>query len=156
MGFAEGVAWIRHSKGIAAYAAVSEVGLIATDLGKNLPELEPADRFKEGIYPGDYWDVLNVDDRLVASERTAKRVDIFDPNLSPLGSVDLPEEPRHLLFARACGSDDNEDGLIRRAARRAVPGPGGSTSSRSTTTAATSAWTSRPRATSVRAATGPA
>ena len=118
MGFAEGVAWIRHSKGIAAYAAVSEVGLMATDLGKNLPELEPADRFKEGIYPGDYWDVLNVDDRLVASERTAKRVDIFDPNLSPLGSVDLPEEPRHLLFARAYGSDDNDDGLITPAERR--------------------------------------
>ncbi|HET7694175.1 MAG TPA: PKD domain-containing protein [Vicinamibacterales bacterium] len=118
MGFAEGVAWIRHSTGLAAYAAVREVGIMAADVGKNLPEPVPQQRLKEGIYPGDYWDVISVEDRLVAAERSAQRIDILDPNLAPLASVDLSDAPRRLLFAPAYGSDDDEDGIITPAEQR--------------------------------------
>jgi hypothetical protein len=54
MGFAEGVAWVRHSTGVAAYAAVREVGIMSADIGKNLAEPIPEARIKEGVYPGDY------------------------------------------------------------------------------------------------------
>ncbi|MBS1817887.1 MAG: PKD domain-containing protein [Acidobacteria bacterium] len=112
MGFAEGVTYVRHNNGVAAYAAVRELGIMSADIGKNLPEPFPKDRIKEGIYPGDYWDVINVNDRLLAVEKSARRIDVLDPNLSWLGSVDLGDEPRRLLFAKGYGSDDNEDGLI--------------------------------------------
>ncbi|MGC4081214.1 MAG: Ig-like domain-containing protein [Vicinamibacterales bacterium] len=118
MGFAEGVTWIRHNSGVAAYAAVREVGVMAADIGANLPEPVPAERIKEGIYPGDYWDVVAVDDRLLAAEKSGRRLDILDPNLAPVASVDLPDEPRRLLYVKSYGTDDNDDGIITPAEQR--------------------------------------
>ena len=112
LGYARGVATIQHSQGYAAYAAVGEVGLFAADIGKDIPEYGPDDRVKEGAYSGDYYDVVNVSDRLLAANRGDSRLDLFDPSLTLLGSIELPAPPRRIVTVSGYGVDRNEDGLL--------------------------------------------
>src|SRR5262249_53987862 len=65
-GFANGVAVLQTTTGYAAYVAVAELGLMAVDVGKNIPSQYAFYRQAEGLYSGDYVDVVAVGDRLVA------------------------------------------------------------------------------------------
>ena len=112
LGYARGVTTIQHSQGYAAYAAVGEVGLFAADIGKDIPEYGPDDRVKEAMSPGDFYDVVNVSDRLLAANRSDSRLDLFDPNLALLGSIELPMPPRRIVTVSGYGVDRNEDGLL--------------------------------------------
>jgi len=112
LGFARNVATIQHSTGYAAYVAVAEVGLFALDIGKNIPELNPTERVKEAYAPGDYNDVVVISDKLLAANRGESSLDLFDPQLSRLGSVQLSAPPRRVVTVSGYGVDKDGDGLI--------------------------------------------
>ena len=112
LGFARGLATIQSTTGFAAYVAVTDVGLFASDIGKNIPEYLPAERVKEGLFAGNYWDVVNVNDKLLALNRDDHKLEVFDPNLSLLGSLDLPDQPRRIRTVTGYLVDRDGDGLI--------------------------------------------
>lgn len=111
-GYAKGVAALQDSQGYTAYTAVSEVGLFATDLDRNIPEILPAVRPRDPLLAGDYVDVAAVGGRLVALNRGTQQLEIVDPNLTVLGGVDLPDLPRRLLYVPRMPFDANGDGTI--------------------------------------------
>ena len=113
VGYAKGVAAIPHSKGYAAFVAAAEFGLMVVDLGQNTPEVFPADRQKEPMFPGDYTDVVAVESQVLAANRGERTLELFDLNLTPLAASDpLPDRPRRVVYAPGFEIDANEDGII--------------------------------------------
>jgi pimeloyl-ACP methyl ester carboxylesterase len=106
--------------GLAAYAAVGEVGLMAVEVHRNIPEVPPLERQVEGQLAGNYVDVVAVGTDLYAIEATANRLDRIDPNLALLDQFNLPSRPRRLAFAPAFPLDLDGDGTIADAERRDV------------------------------------
>src|SRR5262249_27562962 len=68
-GIARGVAVLRHSEGIEAYAAIAEAGLMAVDIASNVPEVQNSQRRLEPMLAGDYYDVIAYSGNLVALNR---------------------------------------------------------------------------------------
>ena len=112
VGYASHVATVQKTNGYEAYVSVENVGLFAADLGQNIPEQLPAERVKEPEFAGDYWDVVNVSDKLLAANHTDSKLDLLGPDFALLGSVGLPAPPRRLVTVTGYGVDKNEDGLI--------------------------------------------
>ena len=108
LGFGRGVATLTYPQGLVAYTAVGEVGLMSADAGKNIPEQLPAERKKEGMYPGDFQDVVAVGDQLLAIEKTSGdppgALGLFDASLNRLMSFNLADAPRRFLYVPACPS----------------------------------------------------
>ena len=115
VGVSRGVATIEHTTGVAAYMAVTELGVVAVDVGNNLPEVDYTVRQSEGLYSGDYRDVAAIGSRLFAANNAfdaPASLDVFDPNLSFITSVGLNVKPRRLIAAEAVRVDRNADGQI--------------------------------------------
>jgi len=114
-GYARGVATLVYPNGLAAYVAVGAVGLMSADVGKNIPEQGPNDRKLEGLYPGDFQDVITVDNQLLAVEKGTHppgALDLFDASLNELMTFALGDAPRCLVDAEGLGVDLNGDGII--------------------------------------------
>ena len=88
---AGGAAFLKTTTGYAAYMAIREVGIAAVDVGADIPDVVPAARQTEGLYSGDYTDVIAAaGDRLLALNNnygSGSTLDVLDPNLSPITSV---------------------------------------------------------------------
>ena len=116
VGFASGVALLPHDSGVAAYVAVAEMGLMPVNVGGNIPSVFPENRTVEGIYSGDYVDVVAIDGRLLALNANyggMPTLEVLDPNLSPITSVPLESGKAHdLTIATGVQTDRNEDGTI--------------------------------------------
>ena len=119
LGFAKGLATLTSTTAPIAYAAVSQVGLMAADLGVDIPERTPDHtapvddiRIQENLFSGDYVDVVAVNDRLVAIENTQRTLDVFDANLSHLASLQLTDAPRRIAYVQGYPVDLNHDGQI--------------------------------------------
>jgi hypothetical protein len=121
--FARGIGTIEHLGGAAAVMANAEFGLAAIDLQKNLPEVFADKRVEEGLTPGDYHDVLGVEDRLFAynaNYNSAPSIDVLDANLSPVTQVAVDDPGAagaqisggRLAVARRVAVDRNGDGQI--------------------------------------------
>ena len=85
--------------GLEAYVSVGEVGAMAVDIGKNIPEVLPAKRRLEGLYSGDYRDLVLFNDRLLAADQGGHRLDLLDANLTLLSSLDVTGGPRRVTVA---------------------------------------------------------
>ncbi len=112
LAFAKGIATIQHSQGIAAYAAVSEGGLMVADIGPNIPEKGPFEREKEPMLPGDYVDVVSRGGRLLALNRGTQQLEVVDPTLAVLGTLPLPDPPRRIVVAEGFPFDANGNGTL--------------------------------------------
>jgi hypothetical protein len=115
VGAARGVATITHSTGMAAYLAVAEVGVLAVDIGSNVPEVNYELRQTEGLYSGDYRDVAAIGGRLLAANNAfdaPASLDVFDASLSFITSVGLNVRPRRVITAEGVSIDRNLDGQI--------------------------------------------
>jgi PKD repeat protein len=119
-GYALGLAVVPVVGGLAAYAAVGEVGLMAVEVHRNIPDVPPLERQLEGQLTGNYVDVLAVGTDLYAIEATANRLDRIDPNLALLDQVNLSARPRRLAFASQFPLDLDGDGTIVDSERRDV------------------------------------
>jgi pimeloyl-ACP methyl ester carboxylesterase len=119
-GYAQGLAVLPVQGGLAAYAAVGEVGLMAVEVHRNIPDVPPAERQLEGQLAGNYVDVVAVGTDLYAIEATANRLDRIDPNLALLDQFNLPARPRRVAFAEAFPLDLDGDGRIAAAEIRDV------------------------------------
>ena len=129
---AQGIATLHSPTGPVAFAAVSEFALMGVDVGQQIPDRpnlqsDPNRPAREGTFPGNYTDVIAVADRLVAIERTMKKLDVFDANFSHLASLDLPDIPRRLVVADDWPIDFNGDGKIQPTEVRRVAFVGGHT-----------------------------
>ncbi len=94
--YSKGVTWLGHERGVAAYMGAHEGGLFAVDVGKNIPSVLPEYRKEEGFYPGDYFDVEALADRILAVNGNyggVPTLDVFDPNLGPIASVPIDDVP---------------------------------------------------------------
>jgi PKD repeat protein len=122
-----GLSTIKHSTGYAAYVAIAGVGLAAVDIGRNIPEVLPASRQTEGLLPGDFVDVITVDDRLIALNKSERRLQVLDANLAPIAAIELAEPPRVVAYAEAFLYDIDGDGQIEPSEQRdlAFVGAGG-------------------------------
>jgi hypothetical protein len=102
---AGGAAILKTTTGYAAYMAIREVGVAAVDVGANIPDVSVPDRQTEGLYPGDYSDVVSAaGDRLLALNNnygSGPTLDVLDPNLSPLASVAVDQGASSSSTARA-------------------------------------------------------
>ncbi|MEO8678604.1 MAG: PKD domain-containing protein [Vicinamibacterales bacterium] len=112
VGHARGVAALQHSNGYMAYTAVADVGLFATDIGLNIPEIDPLQRTREPMLPGDYIDVAAVGGRLVALNRGEQQLEILDGSLAVLSVVSLPGEPSRMRYVARLPFDASGDGII--------------------------------------------
>ena len=121
--FARGIGTIEHLGGAAAVLANAEFGLAAIDMQDNLPEVFPDKRVEEGLTPGDYHDVLGVEDRLFAynaNYNSAPSIDVLDANLAPVAQVPLDDPGAmgaqiaggRMAVARRVPVDRNGDGQI--------------------------------------------
>ena len=122
-GSARGVATIRHEKGFAAYVAESDAGVFAADIGRNIPEPQPASRKTEGLYSGDVMDVATFRDRVLALNNNFggdASLDVLTADLAPVASVALGtfdtlagvSKVHRLITARQVPVDRNHDGAI--------------------------------------------
>ena len=115
VGAARGVATIQLTAGVAAYMAVTEIGIMAVDIGNNIPEVDYNLRQPEGLYSGDYRDVAAIGGRLFGANNAfdaPASLDVFDANLSFITSVGLNVRPRRLIAAEGVRVDRNADGQI--------------------------------------------
>ena len=114
-GVARGIATIRHAEGIAAYAAIADAGLVVASVGPNIPEKIPSQRQTEGILPGNYMDVAATGNRLLALNRGSRELQVIDPTLAVLATVQLPEKagpPRRIVLSQAFPFDLNNNKAI--------------------------------------------
>ncbi|MCU1383320.1 MAG: hypothetical protein JWL71_2017, partial [Acidobacteria bacterium] len=123
-GFAGGVAVLQTTKGFAAYVAVSEIGLMAVDVGKNIPAQYPFFRQQEGMYAGDYVDVVAVGGQLLAlnnNEGGDPSLDVFDASLAQVSSLGfqltlgvpgLGNKVHQLRVVRNVPFDRNQNGTL--------------------------------------------
>ncbi len=124
---AGGAGILQHSTGYAAYMAIREVGTAAVDIGTNVPDVPLAQRDTEGLFSGDYTDVITVDDaRILALNNnfgSGATLDVLDPNLSPIASVSVDTGTpaaglaggtlaHQVAYASNVGVDKNGDGAI--------------------------------------------
>ena len=107
---ARGLATIKHSQGIAAYAAIAEAGLFFVDVGSNIPEKRP--RTREPMLPGDYHDVAAHAGRLLALNRTARQMEVIDPSLAVIAVLPLPDLPRRIVVTPGFPFDVDADGTV--------------------------------------------
>jgi len=115
VGAARSVALIEHSSGFAAFMAVAEIGVLAVDVGNNIPEVNYSVRQAEGLYSGDYRDVVAIGNRLFAANNAfdaPASLDVFDANLSLITSVGLTVKPRRMIASEGVRVDRNADGQI--------------------------------------------
>ncbi len=112
VGHAKGVAALQHVGGYMAYTAVADVGLFATDIGRNIPEVLPLQRTREPMLPGDYVDVAAVSNRLVALNRGERQLEVIDPGLAVMAVVGLSGEPSRMLYVPRLPFDANGDRAI--------------------------------------------
>ena len=111
-GFSRGVAALKTADGVYAYAAVQNVGVMAADVGRGIPEPGSSTRFLEAMYPGDFVDITAVYDKLLAVRRVENQLFMFDANLSPLMQFDLPDIPRRVTAVSGFPIDGDGDGVI--------------------------------------------
>jgi Bacterial Ig-like domain len=115
-GYARGVATLPFPNGLEAYVAVGAVGLMSADVGKNIPEQTPSAREAEGMYPGDFQDVIAVYNQLLAVEKVGGdqpgALDLFDASLNELMTFALGDAPRCLVYAQGFPVDLKGDGVI--------------------------------------------
>lgn len=113
IGYARGLTALDTSDGPVVYSAVEGVGLMMTTVNANVPEVNADQRVLEPYYPGDFTDVGALGGRLVAIDRSDRRLDVLTPNFGPVSSVTLPEVPRRLLVVEGLAIDVDRDGEIR-------------------------------------------
>ncbi len=109
---AAGIATIRHSTGVAAYAAFTGAGLLAMDIGKNIPEYNPGFRVKEGLFSGDFQDVVNYRDTLLGVDSSNNTLYRLDPNLTPMASLSLGDYSPRRVVATEVVYDKNNNRLF--------------------------------------------
>jgi hypothetical protein len=112
LGFGKGVAMLRTSQGVTAYVAVENGGVMAANVGDNVPERGAQDRVLEPYYQGNFTDVVTYNGMLLAIERDAKTLDVLSADLAPTASVSLPDVPRRVATLQGLKTDLNKDGLI--------------------------------------------
>ncbi|MCU1382349.1 MAG: Neogenin [Acidobacteria bacterium] len=111
-GYARAVGVIPTATGFEAYVSVGEVGAMAVDAGKNIPEVLPDSRQLEGLHSGDYRDLAVFNDRMLAADQGGNRLDLLDANLTLLSSLDVAGGPRRVTVAEGFAVDENGDGSI--------------------------------------------
>ncbi len=119
---AGGAAFLKTTTGYAAYMAIREVGIAGVDVGANVPDVLPADRQTEGLYSGDFTDVVAAaGDRLLGLNNNyggGTTLDVLDPNLSLIASVAVDNGPsagggtqaHQVAYASDILVDRNNDG----------------------------------------------
>jgi hypothetical protein len=107
-----GLATIPHAQGIASYAAISEAGLFAVDVGADIPEKPGTERVVEPMLPGDYFDVVASHSRLLALNRSGRQLEIIDPTLAVLAVLPLPDAPRRIVVSEGFPFDANGNGVL--------------------------------------------
>ena len=112
LGFGKGVAMLRTSQGVTAYIAIENGGVMAANVGENVPERGAADRILEPYFQGNFTDVITYNANLLAIDRDTKRLEVMSADLAPTASVDLTDVPRRLTQVQGLTSDINKDGLI--------------------------------------------
>ena len=105
-----GVTTVKTPGALTAYVALDTVGVMALDIGNNIPEFLPAERKLEPVYPGSYRDIVNVADRLVLANYYDQQLEVIDPNFAPVATVALASRPRRLAYAGAVARDRNQNG----------------------------------------------
>ncbi|MEQ1870489.1 MAG: Ig-like domain-containing protein [Vicinamibacterales bacterium] len=113
LGFARTVLGLPNGARITSYTAIENVGIMLVDVGGHIPTVLPANRVREQMVPGNYTDMVEVSERLLAVERTAASLDILDRNLAQLSSTSLPlTEALTVAYADGVPVDGDKDGQI--------------------------------------------
>ena len=112
--YAKGIAAVPTTTGAAAYAAVEKMGVMAAEVGPNVPQRGVNERLREAVYPGNFTDVVTQGGRLfaVSPSQPAEAFVVLSPNLAPLGTARLSYAPRRLRVATGLQADLDGDGLI--------------------------------------------
>jgi PKD repeat protein len=119
-GSASGVTTLHHADGYAAYMAIAQAGIFAVDIGGSIPSVgQPKDRQQEGIYSGDFVDVLAVRDRVLAVNNNYggdATLEVLDPNLSPITSITLTNggatKQHKIVYSAGSWVDTNKNGRV--------------------------------------------
>jgi PKD repeat protein len=122
-GGAKDVAALRTAAGATAYAAITQVGIVAVDVASTItgkpPSGSPLDR--PPLLPGDYASVVTAGDLLLAPESTLKQLHLVDPSLAVLSTADLSATgvtPRHVAYAPAFPLDFDNNGTVETSEQR--------------------------------------
>ncbi|HWW85600.1 MAG TPA: Ig-like domain-containing protein, partial [Vicinamibacterales bacterium] len=113
IGYAKGVTSLQTTTGLAAYVAIERIGVIAADVGSNVPQ-QPG-KLPSATYPGDFTDIVSYrGNGVVAVGRSGtNNLVVLDPNLAPQADpLGLPTLPRRLRVVTAVPIDINGDGQI--------------------------------------------
>ena len=119
-GSARGLTTLHHADGYAAYMAIAEAGIFAVDIGGSIPSVgQPKDREQEGIYSGDFADVVAVRDRLLGVNNNYggdATLEVLDPNLSPITSITLTNggatKQHRIVYSAGSWVDINKNGRV--------------------------------------------
>ena len=89
-GLARAVAAFKTATGVAAYAGVDHVGVMATDVAWNIPQRAAGDRVSEAVYSGQFSDLVAGRANLFATLPTAgQNFLVFDPGLGLVAGAGL-------------------------------------------------------------------
>ncbi len=112
--YAKGIAAVPTTTGAAAFAAVEKMGVMAAEVGPNVPQRDVTERLREAVYPGNFTDVVTQGGQLfaVSPSQPAEAFVVLSPNLAPLGTARLSYAPRRLRVAAGLQADLDGDGLV--------------------------------------------
>ena len=111
-GLAKGIGALVSANGLALYAAVERVGVMAVDAGKNSPQLGIGARVKEGLYTGDFTDLTIENNRIYAVSRAERRMVILNPDLSLVAEYTVGVPTRRVRVVSGFTFDADHDGFI--------------------------------------------
>ncbi|HEY3547196.1 MAG TPA: Ig-like domain-containing protein [Propionicimonas sp.] len=113
-GYAKGVAAFQTTGGgVVSYAAVEGVGVMATDVGQNVPQRPASEGLREPVFSGYFTDVTTHQGNLVAvTAQSGLNFYVLDPNLALVGSTGLSYKPRRVRVVTGLQADVNGDGVI--------------------------------------------
>ncbi len=112
LGFARGVTYLWNGPRLNAFIAVENVGLLQVDVGNAIGRLT-TEEGPEPLAAGNYTDVRAVNDRLLAIDRSAATLDIFNGSLALISSTPVGlRQAIALTNASALPLDLNRDGQI--------------------------------------------
>jgi hypothetical protein len=107
---ARGVATVKSPGKLMSYVALDSVGVMAVDVGGNIPEVGFAERQLEAVYPGSFRDIVAISDRLFVADHDAQQLTMLDPNLFPVTVFPLKSKPRRMVYAGTVARDLNQNG----------------------------------------------
>jgi len=108
-----GVTAVQGSDGYTALAGVQGVGIMSVNIGQNIPEPVPGKRVLEGVFSGNYLEVISDGGTVITLNPDIPQLENYDLNFALIGSLALDPQTTRLVYAGPLQFDPQRNGTLK-------------------------------------------